>query len=244
VPTTRNPAIRNLLVSSGSLAVETTPVSPATSRPITVDDIVVKSAICLSTIAATAFLTAYLGLALVAGPAFLAGLGIGLFLIFRPRPSAVLTLTYCVAQGIVLGALTLGLNSLHPGIGAQAVTGTGAVFAAMLAVYRTRVIRLSRKLARWFVGLSIGLLLLLLVDLVAAAVHVDLGLRGGGVLGLVVTLVCIAAASFSFLLNFEAADQLIRTGAEVRWSWYIAFGLSMTLVWLYWEMLRLLSFFR
>ncbi|HME48335.1 Bax inhibitor-1/YccA family membrane protein, partial [Mycobacterium sp.] len=77
-----------------------------------------------------------------------------------------------------------------------------------------------------------------------------LGLRGGGAgtglpwLAIVFSLVCIGLAAFSFLIDFDAADQMIRAGAPEKAAWGIALGLTVTLVWLYIEILRLLSYFQ
>jgi uncharacterized YccA/Bax inhibitor family protein len=85
----------------------------------------------------------------------------------------------------------------------------------------------------------------MLVNLIASFfVPGGLGLRDGGALAIIFSLVCIGVAAFSFLLDFDAADQAIRAGTPARFAWYIAFGLTVTLVWLYLEILRLLSYFR
>jgi uncharacterized YccA/Bax inhibitor family protein len=71
-----------------------------------------------------------------------------------------------------------------------------------------------------------------------------LGLRDGGPLAIVFSLVVIGVAAFSLLLDFDMADEAIRRGAPAKFAWYIAFGLLVTVVWLYLEILRLLSYFR
>ncbi|MFL6096177.1 MAG: Bax inhibitor-1/YccA family protein, partial [Blastococcus sp.] len=71
-----------------------------------------------------------------------------------------------------------------------------------------------------------------------------LGLRDGGPLAIVFSLVVIGVAAFSLLLDFDVADEAIRRGAPAKFAWYIAFGLLVTVVWLYLEILRLLSYFR
>jgi uncharacterized YccA/Bax inhibitor family protein len=63
-------------------------------------------------------------------------------------------------------------------------------------------------------------------------------------MAIIFSLLCIGIAAFSFLLDFDAADQMIRSGAPERMAWYIAFGLTVTLVWLYLEILRLLAYFQ
>ncbi|MFE1775699.1 Bax inhibitor-1/YccA family protein [Streptomyces sp. NPDC059008] len=251
MPTTSNPAIRNLLTLDGAVAPAGTDrsgggaPSAAPDRPITLDDIVVKTLTVLAVLTVSAVLTVFFALGFLALPALLAGLGIGIHLSVRPRPGAGPVLLFAAVQGIVLGEATRFFDGLHPGVGTQAVLGTGCLFAGTLAAYATRVVRVSAKVTRWAVGLAIGLLVLFLADLVASEVFgADLGLRNGGVVAVVVSVVVIAAASFFFLVEFEAANRFLQSGASHRWAWYVAFGLAMTLVWLYLELLRLLSYLR
>lgn len=251
MPTTSNPAIRNLLTLDGAVA----PAGPgpaggavraaATDRPITLDDIVIKTLAVFGVLTASAFLTVHLELGFLVLPALAAGLGLGIFLALRPRPSAPPALLYATAQGVVLGEATQFFDGLYPGVGTRAVIGTCCIFAGMLAAYHTRVVRVSAKATRWAVGTACGLLALFLTDLVASWVFgANLGLRDGGGLAIAVSVVAIAAASYFLLLEFEAADRFLRSGASHRWAWYVAFGLTMTLVWLYLEILRLLSYLR
>jgi uncharacterized YccA/Bax inhibitor family protein len=94
------------------------------------------------------------------------------------------------------------------------------------------------------VGAMIGVLVLALGNLVASFfISGGLGLRDGGPLAIIFSLVVIAIAAFSFLLDFDAADQLIRAQAPEKAAWGVALGLTVTLVWLYVEILRLLSYF-
>ena len=94
-------------------------------------------------------------------------------------------------------------------------------------------------------GALIGVVGLMLVNLIASFfIDGGLGLRDGGPLAIIFSLVCIGVAAFSFLMDFDAADKAIRTGAPEKFAWYTAFGLTVTLVWLYLEMLRLLSYFQ
>ncbi|WP_229402319.1 Bax inhibitor-1/YccA family protein [Micromonospora okii] len=252
--TTTNPAIRSLLTSTGTApAKRATPqrAHPAyrgggTGRPLTVDDVVTRTSATLAATVASALATGYLGRGEIVLPAALLALGLGLYLTFRPRASIALTLLYAVTQGVVIGATTKLLDGAFPGVATQAVTGTAAVFVAMLVVYRVRLLRLTTRRVKWFVVVSIGVLALTLVNALAVAVFgVDVGLRGGdGVATVVVSLVCICLAAFSLLLSFDAADRMIRHGVSADWAWYLAFGLVMTLVWLYLEIVWLLSAFR
>jgi uncharacterized YccA/Bax inhibitor family protein len=127
----------------------------------------------------------------------------------------------------------------------QALVGTFGVFAGMLVVYKTGAIRVTPKLTRWIVGAMFGVLALVLVNLVAGFfVPGGLGLRDGGTLSIIFSLVVIGVAAFSLLLDFDMADEAIRRGAPAKFAWYIAFGLLITVVWLYLEILRLLSYFQ
>jgi uncharacterized YccA/Bax inhibitor family protein len=94
-------------------------------------------------------------------------------------------------------------------------------------------------------GALIGVLVLMVANGVAYLFTPNgLGLRDGGSLAIVFSLVVIGVAAFSLLLDFDMADQAIRRGAPAKFAWYIAFGLLVTLVWLYLEILRLLSYMR
>jgi uncharacterized YccA/Bax inhibitor family protein len=90
-----------------------------------------------------------------------------------------------------------------------------------------------------------GLVILMLVNLVASIFTTGgLGLRDGSPLAYLFSIVCIGVAAFCLLLDFDAADRAVRDGAPAKFAWYIAFGLMTTLVWLYIEILRLLSYLR
>jgi uncharacterized YccA/Bax inhibitor family protein len=130
----------------------------------------------------------------------------------------------------------------------QAILGTIGVFAGMLVVYKTGAIRVTPKFTRMLVAGLFGVLVLMIGNLVLGMFGVGggegLGLRSGGPLAIVFSLVCIGIAAFSFLIDFDAADQMIRAGAPEKAAWGIALGLTVTLVWLYLEILRLLSYFQ
>ncbi len=109
-----------------------------------------------------------------------------------------------------------GLQPVYPGIVAQAVIGTLGVFAGMLVVYKTGAIRVTPKLTRWIVGAMFGVLALMLVNLVASLFGFNTGLRDGGPLAIVFSLVVIGVAAFSLLLDFDMADEAIRRGAPPK----------------------------
>lgn len=222
----------------------------APPRYMTLDDVVVRTGATLGTLVVAAGLSwilvagspAAFGLALLGG---LVGLVLALVISFRQSTNPALVLTYAGCEGIFLGAVSQVFNDQYRGIVAQAVIGTVGVFAGMLVVYKTGAIRVTPKFTRWLLGALIGVLVLMLVNLVASLfTHDGLGLRSGGGLAIMFSLVCIGVAALSFLLDFDMVDRAIRRGAPERFAWYAAFGLTVTLVWLYLEILRLLSYLR
>jgi uncharacterized YccA/Bax inhibitor family protein len=223
----------------------------ATGRAyMTMDDVVAKTGISfLVTVVSAAVTWALLpqelawGLAL---PAVLIAFVLGLVISFKQIANPVATLSYGILYGIALGAISEAFNGIYPGIVMQAVIGTFGVFTGMLVVYKTGAIRVTPKLTRMVVGALFGALALLLVNfLVGLFVGGDpLGLRAGGPVAILFSLVMIGIAAYMLLLDFDTADEAIRRGVAPKFAWYIAFGLLVTVVWLYLEILRLLSYFR
>jgi uncharacterized YccA/Bax inhibitor family protein len=223
------------------------PAGPAT-RYMTMDDVVQKTGLSfLVTVLAAAVVWALPGQAAwgLALPAVLVAFVLGLVISFKQIANPAATLAYGALYGVALGAISEAFNTIYPGIVVQAVIGTFGVFAGMLVVYKTGAIRVTPKLTRWVVGALFGVLALVLVNLVVSFfVPGGLGLRDGGPLAIVFSLVVIGVAAFTLLLDFDMADQAIRRGAPAKFAWYIAFGLLVTVVWLYLEILRLLSYFQ
>jgi uncharacterized YccA/Bax inhibitor family protein len=226
-------------------------------RPMTVDDVVVKTGMSLGVALLVGVITAIwarvqieetgrisgalLG-AMIGG--LIVGLVISLVIIFRQKPSGALTLTYSAAEGLFLGALSGVFEAIYPGIALQAIVGTAGVFIGMLVVYKTGAVKVTPKLTKWIVGAVVGAAVLMLFNLISALAFGFNPLRDGGPIAIVFSLVCIGIAAFSFLLDFDQADRMIREGMPSKWAWYTAFGLMTTLVWLYLEILRLLSYLR
>ncbi|MGW4718646.1 Bax inhibitor-1/YccA family protein [Nocardia sp. NPDC004260] len=232
--------------------------APPTTRSMTIDDVVTKTGITLAVLALSAIVSYGLTNANTSlAPLFVIGGGlVGLVLVLiatfaNKMDNPAIVLSYAVAEGLFLGALSFMFTNIEfGGVGGsaligQAVLGTFGVFAGMLVVYKTGAIRVTPRFTRIIVGAMIGILVLMLGNLVASFfIDGGLGLRDGGPLAIVFSLVVIAIAAFSFLLDFDAADQLIRAQAPERAAWGVALGLTVTLVWLYVEILRLLSYFQ
>lgn len=228
------------------------------SRPLTIDDVVTKTGITLAVLSAVAVVSYFLveaHQALAAPFTFVGAFG-GLALVLiatfgRKQNSPAIVLTYAALEGLFLGAISFLLAFQVAGANAgmligQAILGTLGVFIGMLVVYKTGAIRVTPKFTRMIVAGIFGVVVLMLGNLVLSMFGVGhgegLGLRSGGPLAIIFSLVCIGLAAFSFLIDFDAADQMIRAGAPEKAAWGIALGLTVTLVWLYIEILRLLSY--
>jgi uncharacterized YccA/Bax inhibitor family protein len=225
------------------------PYAATTTRYLTMDDVVAKTGISfLVTVLAAAAVWALPGQAAwgIALPAVLVAFVLGLVISFKQIANAAATLSYGALYGVALGAISEAFNTIYPGIVMQALIGTFGVFAGMLIVYKTGAIRVTPKLTRWVLAAGIGVLVLMLVNILAAWIGggVGLGLRSGGPMAIGFSLLVIGVAAFFLLLDFDMADEAIRRGAPAKFAWYIAFGLLVTVVWLYLEILRLLSYFR
>lgn len=234
------------------------PQAPAghADRPMTVDDVVTKTGLSLGAALVTGIISAIWAQSQVSaggsgamGPVtgvmiggMVVGLVLALVIIFKRKASAPLTLGYSAAEGVFLGAISGMFEMLYPGIALQAIVGTAGVFAAMLVVYKTGAIKVTPKLTKWIIGATAGAAVLMLANLVLGMFNVDMGLRSGGPLAIGFSLLVIGIAAFNFLLDFDMADRMIREGMPSKWAWFAAFGLMTTLVWLYLEILRLLSY--
>ena len=234
------------------------PPQTGVSRPLTIDDVVTKTGITLGVLSVVAVISYFLvgtNVAL-AGPFTLIGALGGLALVLiasfgRKQDNPAIVLSYAALEGLFLGAVSWMFgNMLVQGISAgalitQAVLGTVGVFFGMLVVYKTGAIRVTPKFTRMMVASMVGVLVLMLGSFVIGLFSHNPGgpLRDGGTLSIIFSLVVIGIAAFSFLLDFDSADQMIRAGAPEKAAWGVALGLTVTLVWLYLEILRLLSYF-
>ncbi|BDH03412.1 Bax inhibitor-1/YccA family protein [Streptomyces seoulensis] len=222
---------------------------PATGR-MTMDDVVVRSAITLGTVVVGAVLawallpvstTSY---ALAFGSAIIA-MVLGLVQSFKRKASPALILGYAVFEGVFLGVISEMFNSRWSGAPFQAVLGTMAVSAATLLVYKAGWIRVTARYARIGMAIAIAFVLAMVVNmlLVAFGIAPDGGLRGMGPLGAIVGVIAILLGAFFLTLDFKQIEDGIAYGAPREESWLAAFGLTVSLVWIYLEMLRLVAIF-
>ncbi|MFF5013432.1 Bax inhibitor-1/YccA family protein [Streptomyces sp. NPDC001165] len=226
------------------------PQAPATTGRMTMDDVVTHSALTLGTVVVGAVLawvllpvsaTSY-GLAFGAG---IVAMVLGLVQSFKRTPSPALILGYAAFEGVFLGVISEMYNSRWSGAPFQAVLGTMAVSAATLLIYKAGWIRVTARYARIGMAIAIAFVLVMAVNLllVAFGVAENGGLRSMGPLGAIVGIIAIVLGAFILTLNFKQIEDGIAYGAPRNESWLAAFGLTMTLVWIYVEMLRLVAIF-
>ncbi|MGY0004053.1 Bax inhibitor-1/YccA family protein [Micromonospora sp. I033] len=187
--------------------------------------------------------------AALAGSA-LASLALVLVISLKQITNPPLIAGYAVLQGLLLGVASRAFELVYPGIVAQAVVGTFGVFLGMALLYRARLIRATPRLARLVLGTLVGIVAIGLVNLVT---YLLTGRQGVEVYSLtarvgwlpyVFSVVAIIAGALSFVLDFDLVERSARGGLPRRYAWFCAFGLLVGLIFLYWQILRLLSYVR
>ncbi|GIJ32992.1 Bax inhibitor-1/YccA family membrane protein [Verrucosispora sp. WMMD703] len=224
------------------------PSAPPAVTPMSIDDVVVKTVTLLAIVGVAAAAAwalvpdALLGVAWIG--AAIVGLVLGLIISFSRMANPALVVAYAVVEGVLVGAVSKFFESLYDGIVLQAVTATFGVFFVMAMLYKARVIRATPKFVKGMIAVMAGLFAVMLINLVLALFGVNTGLRDGSPLAIGFSIVCIVVASLSFVLSFKEVEDGVRMGLPQRYSWVAAFGILVSLIWLYIEMLRLLSYFQ
>lgn len=173
--------------------------------------------------------------------------GIGGFItvlvtVFRPQSSGISAPIYAVFEGLLLGGLSAIFESMYSGIVMRAVALTLAVFAAMLFFYRSGIIKVTRKFMMGVFAATAGIALVYFISFIAGFFGANLGfLYGNSNFSIVFSLFVVGIAALNLVLDFSFIERAAASGAPKYMEWYGAFGLMVTLVWLYLEILRLLS---
>ena len=174
--------------------------------------------------------------------ALLAGLGLALVTIFRPHLANRTATPYAVCEGVVLGVISAAYESRFDGIVMQAVGLTVGVFGLLLFLYASRIIRVTENLRMGIVAATGAVMVVYLVSFVVRIFGGDVGfIHEGGAIGILFSLAVVTIASLNLVLDFDFIEKGVEGGAPRALEWYAAFGLLVTLVWLYLELLRLLS---
>jgi uncharacterized YccA/Bax inhibitor family protein len=234
------------------------PYQPAppvvTGGTMTLDDVVVRTVILL----ALTGIAGALGWVLIPSTgavetialfgSAIAGLVLGLVIAFGRITNPLLIAGYAILQGILLGVVSRWFEAAYPGIVMQAVAGTFSIFFVMAALYKFRVIRATPRFAKFVLGALIAFVLLSFINLFAYLFGFDMGLvdtegavnpaaflfAGAGIL----------IGALTFILDFAEVENGVRNGLPEKYAWYCAFGLLVGLIFLYWQVLRMLSYLR
>jgi uncharacterized YccA/Bax inhibitor family protein len=226
---------------------------PVQTGRLTLDDVVMKTAglfAVLLVFAAVGWATVYqFGLPLMLG-AIAVTLVLGIIIAVKKQISVPLIVGYAAVEGVFVGAISNVYGDAFDqpgtpafqGIVAQAIIATLSVFAGMLVAYKTRIIKVTEKFRRIVTMAIMGYAVFALINLVyAIAADQAFGIGGSGPLGIGISLFAIGLASFSLALDFDSIERAIAAGAPQKYSWLLAHGLIVTIVWLYLEILRLLG---
>jgi len=150
---------------------------------------------------------------------------------------------YALAEGLVLGGLSAMLEAKYPGIAVQAVAMTFGTLACMLLAYQTGVIRATERFKLGVIAATGAIFLVYMVSWLLSlfGFHGFAFLNGNGLIGIGVSVVIVGIAALNLILDFDLIESGSQRGAPKFMEWYGAFALMVTLIWLYIEIVRLLS---
>ena len=218
----------------------------ADTKRMTYDDVIIKTGGLLALLVVVAAAT----WTLVPGPilstvmivGLIGGLVLGLINAFKHNPSPALIVAYTVFEGAFLGAISLMFNQMAEGAVWQAVLGTASVFAVSLFLFRSGKVRVTPKFTRWLMFALMGYALFSLINFVLTITNVldGFGMRNGPI-GVIVGLVAVGLAAASLIVDFDSIKRGVEAGVPAKMAWSAAFGLLVTLIWLYLELLRLVT---
>ncbi|MEU8793683.1 Bax inhibitor-1/YccA family protein [Streptomyces sp. NPDC048643] len=229
-----------------------TTASAVTNDLMTIDDVVMRTALTLGMVVLGAVL-AWTALPVDEenlGPSYAIAFGaalvatvVALIQAFRSNPSPALILSYAALEGVFLGVISNTVSTyIEPGVVVQTVIGTMAVFAGVLIAYRLRWIRVTGRFYNFVVSATLGFVILAITNLLFAAFGGGdgLGFRSGW-LGVLFGLAGLLLGAAFLAIDFKQAEEGVAAGAPREQSWLSAFGLTLSLVWIYLEILQLLT---
>ncbi|MHA7985586.1 Bax inhibitor-1/YccA family protein [Rathayibacter sp. CAU 1779] len=220
---------------------------------MTYEDTIVKTVLLFAVILAAAVVGWFFPVLTL--PGAIVGFVLGLVNSFKRKPSPALILTYGAAQGLFIGGISAVFESLWNGVVIQAVLATLAVFAVTLILFANGKVRASARATKVFLVAMIGYLLFSVINLVIMAFG-GFGAGSGGAfgalsmpipwlfgipLGVIIGIVAVLLAAYSLVLDFDFIQNGVKNRAPRVMGWYGAFGLAVTLIWLYVEFLRLFA---
>jgi len=242
-----NPAFKNgSTVSASQLEelYERPAASPADTGRMTYEDTAVKTVVLFAVLLATAAVGWFVPV--LALPGAIIGFVLALVNTFKREPSVPLIVLYAAAEGLFVGGISRFFDAQWGGIALQAVLATLVTVGVTLALFASGRIRASAKATKIFLIAMVAYVVFQLVNTVLRVTGVVDGPFGlqSGVLGIVIGLLVVVMAAYSLVLDFDQIQQGVRRGIPARYGWTGAFGIMVTVVWLYFEFLRLIAIFR
>lgn len=237
-----NPTMQDRIFQGQAESVES-------SEAMTLNGTIGKTAILLALLVATAAVGWSVASPALALVGIVAGFGLALAISFKPTFAPIGAPIYALLKGLAVGAISKWYAvayaaSKYSGIVPLAVLGTLATLGVMLLLYRTRVIRVTQTFAMVVAGATIAIAITYLGTLVLGLFGANVGnlpIFGAGPIGIGFSVFVIVLAALNLALDFHVIETGVESGAPKHMEWYAGFGLLVTLVWLYLEMLRLLS---
>ena len=172
------------------------------------------------------------------------GFIMALLTIFRPKSAAITAPIYAILEGLFLGAISAIINARYPGVAFQAVLLTIGTLFTMLFLYRSGRIRATPRFRRGVMMATGAVFFAYLISWIMSLFGMPMGfMHSAGPLGILINLVIIVIAALNLIMDFDFIEKGSQMGAPKYMEWYGAFGLMVTLIWLYIEFLRLLSRF-
>ena len=224
-------------------------VIPGTSGVMTMRGTVNKSAILLLlTIVGAAYTwnavrggysSAGMGYAMVGA---IAGLVLALVTVFKQSWAPITAPIYALCEGLFIGGISAMYEAKTGGITLQAVMLTFGTFAGMLFLFQANILRATPMFMKVVIGATVGIMLTYLLGFILSFFHITLPIFGGGQIGIIFSLAVVVIAALNLIIDFEFIQQSAAAGNAPKYmEWYGAFGLLVTVVWLYVSILRLLS---
>jgi uncharacterized YccA/Bax inhibitor family protein len=226
--------------------------TPGQTGRMTVEDTIIKTILAFAVLIGGA----YIGWTFASFPVMIVGLVGGLVLglvnTFKKVPSPGLIIAYAVLQGVFVGAISMVFNSMWDGIVTQAVIGTLGVIGVTLFLFLSGRFRSSARMTKVVSVAMVGYLVYQVVNMILMATGVtgdaQFGLSSANImgipLGLIIGVVVVFLAAYSLVLDFESIKLGAERGVPAVYAWQGAFGILVTVVWLYLEILRMIAIFR
>ena len=235
----------------GQPAAQNRNAGPQTAeRAMTYDDVMMKTGVLFAILLAGAVVGWFVPP--LAFPAMLIALVLGLVNAFKKEPSKALIIGYAVFEGVFLGGISAIFEAQFSGIVVQAVLATLCVFGVMLALFKFKGVRYGSKMKKFMMIAIGGYAIFSLINFGIAmftgtggARSIEINIMGFEMpLGVIIGIVATVLAAMTLIMDFQMIEQGVKQRIPEKYSWMCAFSLMVTLVWLYIEILRLISYFR